>query len=120
MYTFKLKKLRKNAKIPFRATPGSAGMDNWASVRSGLPLHELLAALTLEREQAILKAYNDWRRSKGLPEDKLPSACIGCGKCARICPQNIDIPKVMKQADEIFRKLPSWAEICRKREAEGR
>ena len=57
---------------------------------------------------------------QGLPEDKLPSACIGCGKCARICPQNIDIPKVMKQADETFRKLPSWAEICRKREAEGR
>ena len=27
MDTFKIKKLRENAKIPFRATPGSAGMD---------------------------------------------------------------------------------------------
>ena len=30
MDTFKIKKLRENAKIPFRATPGSAGMDLYA------------------------------------------------------------------------------------------
>ena len=58
--------------------------------------------------------------AQALPEDKLPSACIGCGKCERICPQNIPIPSVMKQADEVFRTLPSWAEVCRRREAEGR
>ncbi len=27
-----------------------------------------------------------------LPEDKRPSACIGCGSCAAVCPQGIDIP----------------------------
>lgn len=27
-----------------------------------------------------------------LPEDKRPSACIGCGSCAAVCPQQIDIP----------------------------
>ena len=27
-----------------------------------------------------------------LPEDKQPSACIGCGSCAAVCPQQIDIP----------------------------
>lgn len=58
--------------------------------------------------------------SQGLPEGKTPADCIGCGKCERICPQNIPIPQVMKQADEVFRKLPSWAEVCRQREAEGR
>ena len=46
--------------------------------------------------------------------------CIGCGKCARICPQNIDIPSVMKSAAEVFSTLPSWAEVCREREAAGR
>lgn len=44
---------------------------NWASVRSGLGLGDFLSSLTPEREQEILKAYNAWRRSKGLPEDKL-------------------------------------------------
>ena len=27
-----------------------------------------------------------------LPEDKRPSACLGCGACAAVCPQGIDIP----------------------------
>ena len=27
-----------------------------------------------------------------LPEDKRPAACIGCGSCAAVCPQRIDIP----------------------------
>lgn len=30
-----------------------------------------------------------------LPEDKRPSACIGCGACAAVCPQQIDIPGTM-------------------------
>ena len=32
---------------------------------------------------------------KMLPEDKLPSNCIGCGQCTNACPQNIDVPSVM-------------------------
>ena len=35
-----------------------------------------------------------------LPEDKRPSACIRCGECAKVCPQKIDIPKVMKEFSE--------------------
>ena len=27
-----------------------------------------------------------------LPEDKRPSACVRCGSCAAVCPQQIDIP----------------------------
>lgn len=27
-----------------------------------------------------------------LPEDKRPAACVGCGSCAAVCPQQIDIP----------------------------
>ena len=30
-----------------------------------------------------------------LPEEKRPASCIGCGKCAEVCPQAIDIPGVM-------------------------
>ena len=31
-----------------------------------------------------------------IPSEHQPSACIGCGKCAKVCPQGIDIPGVMK------------------------
>ena len=29
------------------------------------------------------------------PKEKLPSACIGCGSCQAVCPQQIDIPGAM-------------------------
>lgn len=30
-----------------------------------------------------------------LPKEKQPSACIGCGSCQSVCPQQIEIPKAM-------------------------
>lgn len=68
-------------------------------------------------ELRVAPALNAVMRIEFMPEDKQPSACIGCGKCARICPQNIDIPEVMKDLSRRIRELPSWAEICRQREA---
>lgn len=74
----------------------------------------------------LLASYNDIRFTptinaamaiEALPENKQPSACIGCGKCAQICPQNINIPQEMKNFTEALSKIPSWAEICRQREA---
>ena len=56
-------------------------------------------------------------RVEFLPEDKKPTACIGCGKCARSCPQNIDIPGALKALAEKLTTIPSWAETCRQREA---
>ena len=32
-----------------------------------------------------------------LPEDKRPDACIGCGGCAAVCPQQIDIPGTLAE-----------------------
>jgi predicted aldo/keto reductase-like oxidoreductase len=37
-----------------------------------------------------------------LDQDKLPSACIGCGECAKVCPQTIDIPGTMKKFNELL------------------
>lgn len=34
-------------------------------------------------------------RFKRVPEDKQPSACIGCGRCTAACPQNIDVPAIL-------------------------
>lgn len=41
---------------------------NWAALRSGLSLPDFMASLDPEREVEILKSYNAWRKSKGLPE----------------------------------------------------
>jgi len=74
----------------------------------------------------LLSIYNDIRVTptftvsmgvEALPENKRPSACIACGKCAQICPQNIDIPQAMKDFSEALGKLPSWEAICRERAA---
>lgn len=74
----------------------------------------------------LLAEYNDLRfahsvnirmRIDALPEDKQPSACIGCGQCAQICPQRIDIPGALRDFSDALARLPSWAEICRQREA---
>jgi len=74
----------------------------------------------------LLGFYNDLKvtpsfllgmRIEALPPEKLPSACIGCGACARVCPQNIDIPAALADMAEILKGIPSWAAVCREREA---
>ena len=52
----------------------------------------------------------------GTPKDKWPHSCIGCGTCAAVCPQQIDIPAVMTEFAEMLDKAPSWEELCRQRE----
>lgn len=36
-------------------------------------------------------------------DDKKPSACIGCGECAKVCPQRIDIPGTMQKFTELLK-----------------
>ena len=62
----------------------------------------------------LMSLYNEHAYSEGgfiapmalasLDKDKLPSACIGCGSCAKVCPQQIDIPGVMKKFTELIAK----------------
>ena len=54
----------------------------------------------------LIRLYNDMVYSDGsfsarnavnaLPADKQPSACIGCGHCQALCPQQIHIPDIMR------------------------
>ena len=37
-----------------------------------------------------------------LSEDKQPSACLGCGSCAAVCPQQIDIPGILADFAELM------------------
>ncbi len=58
----------------------------------------------------LLELYNEHMVSGGgfvpsmfvgtLPEDKRPGACVGCGSCAQVCPQGIDIPGALADFSE--------------------
>ena len=37
-----------------------------------------------------------------MPMEKHPSACIGCGACAAVCPQQIDIPEALAHFAELM------------------
>lgn len=74
----------------------------------------------------LISYYNEVRFSTGgttvsmyldsLPEDKRPSACIGCGACAAVCPQGIDIPAAMQDFADTVPKLIDWGKVCKERE----
>lgn len=55
------------------------------------------------------KVYGLGAKARGMYEKALegagnPEDCISCGQCSSVCPQHIDIPEVMKEAAEKFRK----------------
>ena len=52
-----------------------------------------------------------------LPKEKLPSACIGCGRCAMACPQKINIPQAMADFSALIPSLPNWTKLCEERAA---
>ncbi len=62
----------------------------------------------------IIEYYNDYIYSGGgflapmaigaLPDDKKPSACLGCRACEAVCPQNIKISEMMADFTERLKK----------------
>jgi len=54
-----------------------------------------------------------------LPEDKKPSACVSCGSCMQLCPQNIEIPEILAELAERSKDLPSWRKISEQRNEEA-
>ncbi len=83
----------------------------------GLDIPMLIATYN---ELKFSPSMNVSMRLEHLPEDKQPSACIGCGRCVSMCPQLINIPEIMKDMAEILKGLPTWAEICRRRDEAAR
>ena len=80
----------------------------------GIDIPKLIA---FYNEAKLAPSFNLEIAVSSVPEEHMPSACIGCGQCAAICPQNLDIPSLMPEMDAEFRKLPSWVEVCKQREA---
>ena len=53
-----------------------------------------------EARRAFLIGYD-----RSVPKLRQANHCIGCGKCKRHCPQNINIPQKMRKIDEFVEKL---------------
>ena len=74
----------------------------------------------------LINKYNDFKIApsinvsmfiEALPEDKGPAACLACGACTHVCPQNIPIPDILKDFADGLAARPSWKELSAKREA---
>lgn len=62
----------------------------------------------------ILALYNEHKFTGGgfiapmaisaLPDDKKPSACIGCRSCEAVCPQQLKISEAMKDFTDLLNK----------------
>ena len=79
----------------------------------GLDIPMLLARYT---DMKFASAMTVKMQMDGTPKDKWPDKCVGCGACAAVCPQHINIPKVFKEYDVMLHTGPTWAELCKKRE----
>lgn len=82
MSVLKIKKLRDNARIPFRATPGSAGMDLYACLDGAVtiePRHiELIpTGIAIELESPAYVAYVYARSGLAIKHGIAPANCVG-------------------------------------------
>ncbi|MCD7878912.1 MAG: aldo/keto reductase [Candidatus Gastranaerophilales bacterium] len=51
------------------------------------------------KNYTLLNSYN------ALDEAERADKCINCGLCSKNCPQNLDIPKLLKEVDTTFKKI---------------
>jgi predicted aldo/keto reductase-like oxidoreductase len=68
----------------------------------GLPIPELFGEYNeyaYKEKKSVAKSEISW-----IPEEKRPDNCIGCGECAKVCPQHIDIPGTMKKFADLIEK----------------
>lgn len=82
MSILKVKKLRDNAKIPFRATGGSAGMDLYACIDSEITVrpHEISlipTGIAIELDSADTAAFIFARSGLAIKHGIAPANCVG-------------------------------------------
>lgn len=82
MSVLKIKKLRDDAKIPFRATDGSAGMDLYACINEAVEImpHEIRViptGIAIELESADYVAYIYARSGLAIKNGIAPANCVG-------------------------------------------
>ena len=82
MSVLKIKKLRENAKIPYRATTGSAGMDLYACTDDPVTIepHQIAViptGIAIELESADYVAYIFARSGLAIKHGLAPANCVG-------------------------------------------
>ncbi len=82
MSVLKIKKLKNNAKMPFRATPGSAGMDLYACLDQPvtIPPHEIRmipTGIAIALESPDFVAYLYARSGLAIKHGIAPANCVG-------------------------------------------
>ena len=82
MSVLKIKKLRENAKIPYRATSGSAGMDLYACTDGPVTIEPQKIAviptgIAIELESADYVAYIFARSGLAIKHGVAPANCVG-------------------------------------------
>ena len=82
MSILKIKKLRENAEIPFRATTGAAGMDLYACIPESVTIepHEIRlipTGIAIELESADYVAYIFARSGLAIKHGIAPANCVG-------------------------------------------
>jgi predicted aldo/keto reductase-like oxidoreductase len=60
----------------------------------------------------LIDLYNEYKLTNStefitrpwssIPKDKLPSMCVGCGACEKVCPRHIKVSGIMKELSEIM------------------
>ena len=50
------------------------------------------------------RAYHVINVIEAMPEEKRPAACIACGSCAAVCPQQLPIPETFAKLTELLAK----------------
>lgn len=57
----------------------------------------------------LYSALLDWQKGeaikklRALPKERSSLSCLDCGECAKLCPQHIDIPGVMKKITKLIK-----------------
>lgn len=82
MSVLKIKKLKKDARVPFRATPGSAGMDLYACIDEAITIapHEIKlipTGIAIALESAEYVAYLYARSGLAIKHGIAPANCVG-------------------------------------------
>ena len=82
MSILKIKKLRDNARIPYRATDGAAGMDLYACIDEAVTIapHEIRlipTGIAIELESADYVAYLFARSGLAIKHGIAPANCVG-------------------------------------------
>ena len=82
MSVLKIKKLRENARVPFQATAGAAGMDLYACIGEAVTIapHEIRViptGIAIELESAAYVAYIFARSGLAIKHGVAPANCVG-------------------------------------------